>query len=85
MPPLPFADDAFDLAFSSNAYSHVDPADARSRFIAEALRVALALVILEQAWQPGLEREAYERRHLLHGSGYEVFKRYFTAQELARE
>jgi len=85
VPPLPFARDAFDLAFSSNLYSHIVSAEQRARFVAEALRVAPALVVLEQAWSPGLEPEAYEPRRLLDGSEYQVFKRYFTAEELARE
>jgi hypothetical protein len=49
------------------------------------LRVAPALVVLEQSWRPGREREAWELRRLLDGSEYRVFKCYFTADELARE
>src|SRR6266576_3688602 len=56
VPPLPFADGAFDLAFSSNVYSHIETAAARTEFVAEALRVTSALVVLEQSWQPGRER-----------------------------
>jgi SAM-dependent methyltransferase len=32
VPPLPFADGAFDLAFSSNVYSHIDTTVARAEF-----------------------------------------------------
>ncbi len=39
VPPLPFADGAFDLAFSSNVYSHIETAAARVEFVADALRV----------------------------------------------
>jgi hypothetical protein len=85
VPPLPFADGAFDLAFSSNLYSHLDTAAARAEFVAEALRVACALVVLEQCWRPGRERKAWELRRLLDGSEYPVFKRYLTADELAHE
>jgi SAM-dependent methyltransferase len=85
VPPLPFADGAFDLAFSSNFYSHIDTAAARAEFVAEALRVARALIVLEQSWRPGEEREAWELRRLLDGSEYRVFKRYLTAEELARD
>jgi SAM-dependent methyltransferase len=85
VPPLPFADGAFDLAFSSNVYSHIDTAAARAEFVAEALRVARALIVLEQSWRPGEEREAWEPRRLLDGSEYRVFKRYLTAEELARD
>jgi len=49
------------------------------------LRVARALVVLEQSWRPGREREAWELRRLLDGSEHRVFKRYLTADELARE
>ena len=85
VPPLPFPDGTFDLAFSSNVYSHLDTAEARAAFTAEALRVARELVVLEQAWQPGLERESWELRPLLDGSEHRVFKRYLTGEELARD
>ncbi len=85
VPPLPFGDGMFDLAFSSNVYSHIERAATRAEFLAETLRVARAVVILEQAWRPGLTRESYERRHLLDGSEYHVFKRYLTPDELAGE
>jgi len=84
-PPLPFPDLAFDLAFSSNLYSHFGTAAARAEFVAEALRVARTLVVLEQAWRPGRERESWEPRRLLDGSEHLVFKRYFTRDELACE
>jgi SAM-dependent methyltransferase len=85
VPPLPFADGVFDLAFSSNVYSHIEAAATRAEFIAAALRVARAVVILEQVWRPGRTRESYELRRLLDGSAYHVFKRYLTPDELARE
>jgi SAM-dependent methyltransferase len=85
VPPLPFANGAFGLAFSSNVYSHLDAAAARAEFVAEALRVASALVVLEQSWQPGRERAAWELRRLRDGSEHRVFKRYLTADELAHE
>jgi SAM-dependent methyltransferase len=85
VPPLPFADCSFDLALSSAVYCHVETEGQRAAFAAEALRVARELVILEQAWQPGREPESWELRRLRDGSEYHVFKRYFTADELARE
>jgi SAM-dependent methyltransferase len=85
VPPLPFADCAFDLAFSSNVYSHLETAAARGEFVAEALRAAGALVVLEQCWRPGRERVAWELRRLRDGSEHRVFKRYLTADELAQE
>ena len=59
VPPLPFADGAFDLAFSSGVYSHVETAAERAAFLAEALRVARELVVLDQAWRPGREPESW--------------------------
>jgi hypothetical protein len=85
VPPLPFADGAFDLAFSSNLYSHIESQQTRVDFLADALRVAPTVVILEQVWRPGIARESYERRSLLDGSDYQVFKRYVTPEELAGE
>jgi ubiquinone/menaquinone biosynthesis C-methylase UbiE len=85
VPPLPFADGAFDLAFCSAVYSHLETAAERTAFVAEALRVAQELVVLEQAWRPGRERESWELRRLRDGSPHRVFKRYFTADNLARE
>jgi ubiquinone/menaquinone biosynthesis C-methylase UbiE len=85
VPPLPFADGAFDLAFSSAVYSHLETAAERAAFVAEALRVAQELVVLEQAWRPGREPESWELRRLRDGSSHRVFKRYFTTDELARE
>jgi SAM-dependent methyltransferase len=85
VPPLPFPDGAFDLAFSSALYSHIDATAVRAEFVVEALRVARTLVVLEQAWRPGRERESWEPRRLLDGSEHRVFKRYFTGDELARE
>jgi hypothetical protein len=85
VPPFPFSDSAFDLVFSSNVYAHLEAVETRAEFVAEALRVAPALVIIEQAWRPGLARETYEQRRLRDGSEYKVFKRYFRPPELARE
>jgi SAM-dependent methyltransferase len=85
VPPLPFADRSFDRALSSAVYSHLESDSERAAFIAEALRVALELVVLEQVWRPGREPESWELRRLRDGSEYRVFKRYFTADGLARE
>lgn len=85
VPPLPFADGSFDLAFSGSVYSHLDTDEARASFVGEARRVAREVVILEQARRPDREPESYELRRLRDGSEYPVFKRYFTADTLARE
>jgi ubiquinone/menaquinone biosynthesis C-methylase UbiE len=85
VPPLPFADGAFDLAFASGVYSHLETPGERAVFLAEALRVAQELVVLDQARRSGRESELWELRRLRDGSEYRVFKRYFTADELMSE
>ena len=85
VPPLPFQGDAFDLAFAAHIYCHLEDEDVRHRFVAEALRVARRLVVVAQAWRPGLAEEAWEERALGDGSVHHVFKRYFTPQRLAAE
>jgi len=85
IPPIPLSDDSFELAFSSHFYSHLESDETRRLFVSEALRVASALVIVEQAWQPGLPTETWEDRPLSDGSVWSVFKRYFTPESLAKE
>jgi ubiquinone/menaquinone biosynthesis C-methylase UbiE len=83
VPPLPFADDRFDLVFTANFLSHLPHPVQREHLVAEALRVAGELVVVEEAWRPGLARESWEDRPLADGSSHRVFKRYYTAAELA--
>jgi SAM-dependent methyltransferase len=85
VPPLPFEDDSFDLALAAHIYCHLDDEDVRREFVAEALRVAPELIVITQAWRPGLEEETWEERALGDGSRHRVFKRYFTAERLATE
>jgi SAM-dependent methyltransferase len=85
VPPFPFPGGSFDRALASHVYSHIEQAGDRRAFAAEALRVADELVIVEQAWQPHLSREGWERRPLADGSEHDVFKRYFMVDELADE
>jgi SAM-dependent methyltransferase len=51
-PPLPFVSEAFGRAFTANLYGHLGPA-LRSRLVAEMLRVAGELVIVEQLASSG--------------------------------
>jgi ubiquinone/menaquinone biosynthesis C-methylase UbiE len=85
VPPLPFSADSFDLAFAAHIYSHIEAESKRRDFVDEALRVASRLVLVEQAWRPGLEEETWEERLLGDGSRHRVFKRYYTAERLAAE
>ena len=85
VPPLPFPSDSFDLVFSSHFYGHLD-GETGAELLAEARRVASALVIVEEAWRPGLpDQPTIERRTLGDGSTHGVYKRYFTASGLAAE
>ncbi len=84
-PPLPFGDGSFDRVFASHFYSHLDGARPRRALVAEALRVAGELVVAEEAWRPGLPSQAWERRELVDGTRWPVFKRYYTAERLRAE
>lgn len=85
VPPLPFEDDSFDLAVAAHIYCHLEDEDVRRAFVAEALRVAEELIVIAQAWRPGLDEETWEERSLSDGSRHRVFKRYFTPERLATE
>ena len=81
---LPFPDGSFDRVFTSYFYCHLEEA-ARSQFIAEARRVARELVVVGSRLQPGEEPERWDARVLRDGSQWQVFKRVFVSEELARE
>jgi ubiquinone/menaquinone biosynthesis C-methylase UbiE len=82
--PLPFLDDAFDRVFTGHFYGHLEGA-AREVFVAEARRVASELIVVDSAVRPDHEREEVQERILNDGSAFEVYKRYFDGDELARE
>ena len=81
---LPFADDAFDRAFTGHFYGHLEPVD-RDRFLGEARRVAPELVVVDSAVRPDHELVEWQERKLNDGSRFQVFKRYFEAGGLADE
>jgi SAM-dependent methyltransferase len=85
VPPLPFPSGSFERVFASHVYSHLDTEAERRGFVTEALRVGHELVVVEQAWRPGLPREAWEERVLRGGEAHRVFKRYLAAPALADE
>jgi SAM-dependent methyltransferase len=85
VPPLPFDDDSFDVAVAAHIYCHLEEEDERREFVSEALRVAPRLIVIEEAWRPGLAEETWEERMLRDGSRYRIFKRYYTAERLAAE
>ena len=82
--PLPFEDGAFDILFTSHFYGHLLP-DERERFLAEARRVAGRVVIADSALRPGEPPEDWQERKLNDGSRHRVYKRWFTAEQLAEE
>jgi SAM-dependent methyltransferase len=85
VPPLPFPDDSFDLAFASLIYCHLEDEDVRGLFVTESLRVAPRLIVIAEAPQSRLPEEIWEERALGDGSVHRVFKRYFTPERLATE
>lgn len=81
---LPFPDGSFDRVFTGHFYGHLPP-DERAIFLAEARRVAGALVVVDSAARPGAPAQGWQRRILNDGSEHRVYKRYFTPQQLADE
>jgi demethylmenaquinone methyltransferase/2-methoxy-6-polyprenyl-1,4-benzoquinol methylase len=81
---LPFPDGAFERIFTGHFYGHLEEAE-RRLFLAEARRVAWELVVVDSALREGVEPVEIEERVLKDGSRWEVYKRYFTADGLARE
>ena len=81
---LPVAERAFDRVLTGHFYGHLSPAE-REAFLAEARRVASELIVIDSALQPGVSAEQWQQRVLNDGSRHQVFKRYFTAGQLAGE
>jgi len=81
---LPFRSDGFDRVFTGHFYGHLYP-DQRARFLTEARRIAPELIVLDAALHDAVEPEQIQERILNDGSAHRVFKRYFTAGQLAEE
>ena len=81
---LPFPDGAFERVFTGHFYGHLEEAE-RRLFLGEARRVAGELVVVDSALREGVEPVEIQERVLKDGSRWEVYKRYFTADGLARE
>lgn len=81
---LPFRSGSFDRVFTGHFYGHLDP-EQRARFRVESHRVAPTLVVLDAALRDDVESEQIQERVLKDGSSHRVFKRYFTASQLASE
>jgi demethylmenaquinone methyltransferase/2-methoxy-6-polyprenyl-1,4-benzoquinol methylase len=81
---LPFADDAFDRVLAGHFYGHL-AGEERTRFLAEARRVAPELVVVDSALRAGVEPEAWQVRTLNDGSRHRVYKRHLTPDDLRNE
>jgi demethylmenaquinone methyltransferase/2-methoxy-6-polyprenyl-1,4-benzoquinol methylase len=82
--PLPFADGSFDRVFTGHFYGHLRAGE-RKRFVADALRVAGQLVVVDSHVRPDHDPEENQERTLNDGSVHRVYKRYFTGAGLAAE
>jgi ubiquinone/menaquinone biosynthesis C-methylase UbiE len=80
---LPFEDDSFERVFTSHFYGHIEDPD-RTRFLAEARRVAPELVVFDAGVHFGA-REERQRRVLNDGSEWQVYKRFFAPDTLLAE
>ncbi|MGC9951330.1 MAG: class I SAM-dependent methyltransferase [Bryobacteraceae bacterium] len=81
---LPFATGAFECLMAAHFYGHLD-LGARAHFLAEARRVAGRVLVIDAAWREDVQPEEVQERVLRDGSRHSVYKRYFTAGELAGE
>jgi ubiquinone/menaquinone biosynthesis C-methylase UbiE len=81
---LPFRPDSFDRVFTGHFYGHLS-ADQRALFRDESRRVAPTLVVLDAALRDDVEPEQIQERVLKDGSSHRIFKRFFTASQLASE
>jgi SAM-dependent methyltransferase len=81
---LPFADESFERVHASFFYCHLEEPE-RTRFLAEARRVAPELIIFGSRAGGGEPLERWEERELRDGSRWPVFKRVFEPEVLARE
>lgn len=81
---LPFLDGTFERVFTSHFYGHLEETE-RDRFVAEARRVAPELVVVDAALRDDVEPVEWQERILNDGSRWQVFKRFFEAEELAAE
>lgn len=82
--PLPFENASFDRILTSHFYGHL-LAPERDAFLTEARRVAPGLTVIDSALRHGVEPEESQQRTLNDGSQHPVYKRYFTAPQLATE
>jgi ubiquinone/menaquinone biosynthesis C-methylase UbiE len=80
----PFDDDAFDRVITGHFYGHLQPLE-RARFLSAARRLAPELIVIDSARRPDHEPEECQERVLNDGARFQVFKRFFTRDELLAE
>jgi len=81
---LPFEDQSFDRLVTGHFYGHLEEPE-RLLFLAEARRVARELIVVDSALHDGVDPQEWQERVLNDGSQWQVFKRYFTGEELVDE
>jgi demethylmenaquinone methyltransferase/2-methoxy-6-polyprenyl-1,4-benzoquinol methylase len=81
---LPFPDGSFERVFTSYFYCHLKEPE-RVRFLDEARRVALELVVVGSILKEGEQPARWEERMLQDGSRWQVYKRVFDPHELLDE
>lgn len=83
---LPFPGGSFGRVFSGNFYGVLLLPERRA-FLAEARRVGTELVVLETSLAAKREygAEGFQERVLSDGSRHSIYRKYFSAEELAKE
>jgi demethylmenaquinone methyltransferase/2-methoxy-6-polyprenyl-1,4-benzoquinol methylase len=81
---LPFPDKSFERVVTAHFYGHLQEAERRA-FLAEARRVADELVVVDSALRDAVDPVEMQERILGDGSRWQVYKRYFRADELSAE
>jgi demethylmenaquinone methyltransferase/2-methoxy-6-polyprenyl-1,4-benzoquinol methylase len=81
---LPFPEGAFSRAFVGNLLGVLSP-PARAVLVEEARRVASELAVFETSATLAEKAEQWQERTLSDGSRYTIYRRHFTAGDLAEE
>ena len=80
----PFEPEGFERLVTSHFYGHLDEAQ-RDRFLTLAHSLAPELIVVDSARRPDKPEESWDERVLNDGTRHSVYKRWFTAEALARE
>jgi SAM-dependent methyltransferase len=80
----PFPDGAFERVATGHFYGHLREPE-RARFLAQARRLALELLVIDSARRDDVPAERMDPRVLRDGSRHEVFKRWLDPAQLLGE